>query len=211
MLLMLIAGCAGMPVEPDPTDPTVEPPTAPAPQPAAPTRFTCENAAEALSRPSWSVYACAALPGVTGLYAMTLESPEGAREGRLVPVGADGLVVSDTGMAAAGAWMREQGLLDNPAALTLQGLTNALEAFGGWPEPFDMQARDFDVPDVGASSFTADPFRLTLYMMRDHRTDGGPEVYIRAALEQDDAGKLVWRPAQLDGGGWTEGPVMPAE
>ena len=175
-----------------------------------PTPFTCENAAAALGKPDWTVVACNEMPEPAGLYAVTLESAGGAREGRMVPVDARGFAALEAGMPAASAWLRARGLLAADSGLTLEGLTNALEAFSAYPPGFDLNARSFEHEALGGSSFSADPFTLTLYTLDPASPVQGPDRFLRAILALD-GGALVWRISRGRGSGWTEGPTIPAE
>jgi hypothetical protein len=175
-----------------------------------PAPFTCENAAAALGKPDRSAIACAELPESAGIYAVTLEGADGAREGRLVALDAEGFAVTEAGMPAASAWLRDRGLLAADSGLTLTGITNALEAFSAWPPGFDLNARSFEHEELGPSTFSADPFALTLYTLDPQSPVQGPDRFLRAVLALDE-GKLVWKMAKGKGGSWTEGASLPAE
>jgi len=210
-LAFLILACAGgAPLSATEQPASVPPPSVPVTAPEQAPPFSCDSAPAALGKPDWSVYACNEMPEPPGLFAVTLESPDGARMGRMVPVNPDGFAATDAGMSAASAWLRARKLLGDPA-LTLSGLTNALEAFEAWPSPFGYSSRDFDVPGVGASSFAPEPFALTLFTLRDADHGGGPEVYLRAVLALDETSKLIWTLSEGVGGSFSERETIPAE
>jgi hypothetical protein len=202
MFLLMTACLGGAPVS------TIESP--PTSTTSAPSPFSCETAAAALGRPDWQVYVCNEMPEPRGLFAVTLEGPDGAREGHLVPVNANGFATLTSGIPAASAWLRSRGLVDDSSSLTLTGLTNVLTAFDAYPEAFNMDARSFIDDAIGSSTFTT-PFKLTLYTPHPENRPLGEKRFLRAILEPNDSGKLVWRLAAGMANEWIDGEVIAAE
>lgn len=119
-----------------------------------------------------------------------------------------GSPVSEKGGPALAAFLRSLPP-DRAATLDLPAMIALLRAFDAFPPEFDGTSAGFDLPEVGTSRFTAQPFELVLYM-------GIPPEprFLRATLTWDAAkgpdAPLTWTYAarQADGS-WTETGTAP--
>ena len=152
--------------------------------------FSCGDAAAALGHPSSTVDGCDAAPNLPEIYQIALTG--GDVTGRLV-VGAhlaDGKLDPARGNAAFVAFL--EGLGERRRALTMQDVMATLRAFDAFPKGFDGTASMFNLPAIGTSSFTPEPFRLQIYNGRP------PEPgFVRAELTGPP---WVWSLSELPDG-----------
>lgn len=158
--------------------------------------FTCETAAAALGHPSAKVESCDAAPNLPEIYQVALTGDD--LGGRLI-LGVhtvDGRIDPAHGNKAVAAFL--DGLGDRRKALTIRDLMATLRAFDAFPAGFDAKVAMFDLPSVGTSHFTTEPFELTIYNGRP--PDPG---FVRAKLTGPP---WVWTLAELPDGAteWKE-------
>ena len=204
-LVLLPAACFGGEPVPDPTQ------TAPASGAPAPEAFTCAEAPRLLGLPAYTVQVCREVPHLKGFYKITLTHPTEGTIARLVPTRADGQIEAARGPAAATAWLRQSGSLED-AGLGMVHIMMCLHAFEALPAPLTLDAQDFDDRPIGTPGFTAKPFRLELYEAVGQ--DGTPGVgrFIRGVLTAGADGKLAWTLETGTGpGGWAPLAQVAAE
>lgn len=169
----------------------------------APPPFTCADAAAALGHAGATVDACDAAPHLPEVLQVVLRGGDvGART--LVGVWVVDGQIRDG--AAPGALARFlDGLGPRRDTLNLTDLMFVLRAFDAFPPGFDAKAAMFDLPGVGASTFTAQPFALELYNGR------APEPGFVAATLRGPP--WVWTTRRLDDprgtAGWVDTGVVP--
>lgn len=141
----------------------------------SPPPFSCETAPQLLGHPDAAVDACDAAPNAPEIYTVALSGAD--LPGRLV-VGVhvvNGAVDLATGDKALATFL--DGLGPRRASLTMRDVMAMLRAFQAFPPGFDPKVAMFDLPNIGTSDFTAEPFTLELYNGRP--PDPG---FVRAVL-----------------------------
>lgn len=134
------------------------------PAPVGPPPFTCENAAAALGQPDAKVEACETVADLPGLYQVALTAPDGTRSSLAVDVAADGTPSPvPVGPAAFEAFFRKLSPAQR-GALGIREVNALLRAFHAYPPRFGPRDWNFDMPGIGTSSYTAEPFELVLYV-----------------------------------------------
>lgn len=155
--------------------------------------FTCETAAAALGHPKDTVESCDAAPNLPEIYQVALTGEAGR-----VVVGAhvvDGVVDTARGNQAAAAFLDDLG--ERRKTLTMRDMMATLRAFDAFPAGFDAKVSMFDLPKIGTSHFTAEPFELVMYNGRppepgfvSAKLTGPPWVWTLAELPD---GATEWK------------------
>lgn len=159
-------------------------------EPKAPPPFTCDNAAEGLGRPKATVIACDPLPHLPEVVMIALEDA-GARETFAVVV-KDGRPLPARGGPALATFLDSLGA-ERTKALEMGDINGLIRAFDAFPSGFGPRDWNFDMPDIGRSSFTPSPFTLTLLALLPPPPENAtapPEIR-RATLSAD--GGWAWR------------------
>lgn len=181
MLLLLALACGDPPPAPEAPAPT-EPAATVAAGPPPP--FTCADAAAALERPQARVAACSSLPNLPEVFQVALHDPADAATAQTLAVLVrDGRPQVATGPAGLFAFV--DGLpAERRAALTMADINGLLRAFDAFPEGFGARDWNFDMPGIGRSSFTPEPWRLVLYRTEPPPPSdpAGPARHHRATL-----------------------------
>ncbi len=158
--------------------------------------FTCEDAAAALGHPKATVDSCDQAPHLPEIYQVALTGDEVG--GHLI-IGlhvVDGKIDPAHGNKAVAGFLDALG--DRRKALTMHDMMATLRAFDAFPAGFDAKTAMFDLPSIGTSHLTAEPFEVVIYNGRP--PDPG---FIRATLTGPP---WVWALAELPDGAteWKE-------
>lgn len=180
-------------------------------QPAIPAAFSCESAPASLGHASARLIACEPLPHLPEIVQVALEEPgpPPARLSFTVHVEA-GVARPSSGGPELAAFL-DALPPERRVQLTLADVNGLLRAFSAFPEPFGPRDWNFDLPDVGRSSFTPTPFALVLYTAVPPPPEKVPnEPALFRGVLSEEGGALGWVISERSASGvWEPGAHQP--